>query len=260
MNAAINIQRLSCSIGSQKILLDVSFSVRKGEFLSIIGPNGAGKSTLLKCINRVLPLSAGSVIINGQSIGRLSQKELARQISYVPQFSHTSLPYRVNEFLLMNRYAYSSPFQPAQSADHQAVRDALRAVKMESFAERLLSTLSGGERQKILVAAALVQDSPIMMLDEPITFLDPKYQKEIMQLLRKLNKDYQRTILAVSHDINSAVLSADRVLALKNGRKVCCCSGEEIMDPERLKAIFDLGFVFVKHPHADIRVIVPEHL
>jgi len=130
---------------------------------------------------------------------------------------------------------------------------------MTAFAGRRLSTLSGGECQKVHIAAALAQRAPIVLLDEPISFLDPRYQYEVNRLLKQLNRDSQLTIVTVSHDINSAVLNSDRVLALKRGKVVYWGDGEDVMHPQTLQSIFDTEFTFAQHPVAGTPVVVPEH-
>jgi len=255
----IEMAGVSCSIGAKAVLRDISFSVREGEYLSILGPNGAGKTTLLKCLDRIASAWEGAIRLFGKPLHDYSRKELARLISYVPQSRDPLFPFTVREFLFMSRYPYLSPFAPPAKADHDAVDKALQLTSMTSFSERRVSTLSGGECQKVFIAAAVAQETPILLLDEPITFLDPRYQCEIIRLLKQLNRDASTTVIAVSHDINSAVLSSDRILALKEGRIVFWGDVQEVMDPRTLEGIFDTTFTFAEHPVAGIPVVVPEH-
>ena len=255
----IEVRELSFRIGDSMILRDVSFTVARGDYISIIGPNGAGKSTLVKCLNRILRPCAGEIRIDGVEVAALSQRELARQVSYVPQFRQKAFGFTVEEFVAMGRYAYWRPFTAHTETDREAVGRALGQTHTDHLAERTVSTLSGGELQKVHIAAALAQEAPIMLLDEPSTFLDPRYQNEVNRLLRRLNREGGVTIISVSHDINSAVLNSDRVVALKNGTVAACGTVAETMTPETLRNIFDTTFIFVEHPLAKVPVVLPEH-
>jgi len=256
--AIIEVTNLSFEVDDIKILDNLSFTVNAGEYLSIIGQNGAGKSTLLKCllgINR----SVGSIKIEGKKLSSIKQKERAKLIGYVPQFKGDAPPFEVYEFLLMSRYPYLSRFATFSMADYEAVDSCLKLLGLDKFVGRNISTLSGGEGQKLFLAAALVQDCQILLLDEPITFLDPCFQYEINRLLKKINREKKRTIISVSHDINSAVLNSDYILALKSGKVVCHEKVRTIINERWLSEVFDTEFIFAKHPRTDIPIVVPEH-
>jgi iron complex transport system ATP-binding protein len=205
---AIEVEDLSFSIGEKAILRGVSLGVETGEFISIIGPNGAGKSTLLKCLVRVNRGWSGTVRLKGRGLGEYSQRELARVMSYVPQARDGAMPFTVLEFVLMGRYPYLGPFSVIDAADEAAALEVLEMVGMKDFARRAMRTLSGGERQKALIAGALSQGAEIMLLDEPTTFLDPRHEHEIINILGRINRDHGVTIVSVTHDINHAALSA----------------------------------------------------
>ena len=261
MNAhnIINVSGLSCEIDSTPILENVSFGVGVGDYLSILGPNGAGKTTLLKCLNRILPISGGSITLDGRDLSEYNQKQLARRLGYVPQARGISLSYSVREFLLMSRYPYLSPFHPPGAADREKVDEMLKEVALAEFSERPMATLSGGECQKVLIAAALVQEAPVLLLDEPTTFLDPRYQVEINTLLRRLNRENGTTILAVSHDVNSSLLNSTRVLALKQGRTAFSGTVDDALAPDELEKIFDVPFTIIERPGADAPIVVADH-
>ena len=157
----IEVSRFSFSIGRKEILKDVSFAVQEGEYLSITGPNGAGKSTLLKRLVRIHHGGDGAIRLAGKPLDDYSQKTLAQQISYVPQADGRVAPFTVHEFVMMGRYPYLSPFSPAGTDDEKAVRQALAMTETSSFAQRSLHTLSGGERQKVFIAAALAQETSV---------------------------------------------------------------------------------------------------
>ncbi len=257
-SAIIEIQHYSFSIGRQQILRDVSLTVEQGENVSIVGPNGAGKTTLLKCLDRIVTGGKGRIRVNSRPLENYSQKELAKTISYVPQADGRSFPYTVYEFVLMGRYPYLSPFSSTRSVDGEAVREALVQTGTEEFSERPLKTLSAGERQKVFIAAALAQETKILLLDEPATFLDPKHQADIYRVLQRLNRKRNVTILSASHDINSAVLTSNRILALKGGAVAACGSPRQIMTVETLDHIYEKRFLLVKHPQTGLPMAIPE--
>ncbi|MEW6747156.1 MAG: ABC transporter ATP-binding protein [Planctomycetota bacterium] len=255
---AIVVEQLSHVIEGQRVLEKVSFTVERGEFWSIVGRNGAGKTTLLKCLNRIYTGWSGRIQIDGDPLDILSQKELARRVSYVPQPGEALSPFTVREFALMSRYPHLSPFTSIQPRDEQAVEEALTITETKPFAARSLTTLSGGERQKVFIAAALAQGAPIMLLDEPTTFLDYRHQVEVLRLLRRINREASTTILAVTHDINTALRASDHVLALKNGRIVYLGSAQGVAGEATLARIYDVSFQFLIDPESGSAVVVPK--
>lgn len=254
----IRVDSFSFSAGGRDILKDISFTVHEGEYVSVVGPNGAGKTTLLKCISRIHKGGRGKISVAGKALEAYAQRELALKVSYVPQADGRHAPFTVYEFVLMGRYPYLSPFSPPSSGDVNAVLDAMNITGTSLFSERLLSTLSGGERQKVYIAAALAQESTILLLDEPTTFLDPKHESDIYGLLAEINRKRGVTIVSVTHDINSAVLTSRTVLGLKNGVVEFCGPTEEFMKEETLERIYEKSFSLMKHPRYDRTIIIPE--
>jgi iron complex transport system ATP-binding protein len=250
-------KNFSISLGGKEILREVSFSVRRGEYVAIVGPNGAGKTTLLRCFDRLLTGGTGELEIEGMEHNRFRQKDLARLVAYVPQADSRMIPFSVEQFLLMCRYPHLSPFSPAGKKDRLAVSEAMSRTNTAEFAGRRISTLSGGERQKVYIAAALAQGAHIWLLDEPTTFLDYNRQNEILALMASVNKEIGVTILAVTHDLNHAVLETDRVVALKEGGVVFNGTPAEIMKADVLERIYDTPLLLVDHPLEKISMIVP---
>jgi len=256
-NPVLEICDFSFRLGRKEILRDVTFSVAWGEYLSIVGPNGAGKTTLLKCIDRLLAGGAGRIEVFGRPLESYRQKELARRISYVPQADGRVIPFSVRQFVLMGRYPYLSPFSSTDKEGRRAVDEALERTGTAEFADRRLDTLSGGERQKVYIAAALAQGSDILLLDEPTTFLDYRHQAEIRDLLSRVNRESKVTIVCVTHDLNRAVLDSDRIVALVAGRVLFTGRPDEIMKTEVLETLFRTPFVLTSHPGTAIPMIVP---
>jgi iron complex transport system ATP-binding protein len=253
---ALEIVNLSLSIGESDILRNVTFDIPRGAFLSIMGPNGAGKTTLLRCIMGVVDGWAGAVLVNGKPVGSQRRKDLARLVSYVPQSDEMVFPFTGRELVMMGRYPYLSPFTPPGRADVEVVERTLKITGTGSLADRDMRTLSGGERQKILIAGALAQEAGIMLLDEPTTFLDPRHTDEILSILAELNQSGV-TVVMVTHDINHAAYYADSVIALVDGSVAFNGSSEGLMNKEVLASVYGKEFTLVKHPESGKMMALP---
>ncbi len=258
MKPIIEIQNLSFTIAGKAILQSITFQINSGDYISIIGPNGAGKSTLLKCLMRINTTWTGEIFLDGLSLSHISQRELAKKMSYVPQTDGRLFPFTVEAFVLLGRYPYLSPFTTISPADREAVNTALELTQTKALAHRHFDTLSGGERQTVLIAAALAQGAPIVLLDEPTTFLDPRHEIDIFRLLKKINQEYQRTIIAVTHNINQAALQGKRVIILKAGQVLFDGKSTEIMDNRILQPAYQKSFLFTRHPETHQLITVPE--
>lgn len=254
----IEIKDYSFSIGGAEILKNIFLDVFDGEYLSIIGPNGAGKSTLLKCLIRIYTGGKGIIRLYGKPLSEYGQKELARFISYVPQSDGRNLDFTVYEFVLMGRYPYLSPFSSVKPSDRSAVDDALNQTETTRLSDRSINTLSGGEKQNVMIAAAIAQGAKILLLDEPTTFLDPKHQSDINRTLKRVNRASGITVISVTHDINSAAMISDRMTVLKDGRSEFSGVPSELMNNTVLEKVYNKSFVFVSHPQTGNRLIVPE--
>lgn len=247
---AIDVHNLSLSLGQTPILKNVSFSVQENSSIAIIGPNGAGKSSLLKCLDRLHACWTGSITVKGRDLRQYSNRELARAVSYVPQMTTALPPFTVSEFIQMSRYAWDR-----KTPSDKQISLALERTGMDTMLERRLDTLSGGETQKLLIASALAQNAPIILLDEPTAFLDPKYQRDIRELLAQLKQDGM-TIITVSHNLNAASASADYILAMKQGELLYHLPPSEIMVASRLKELYDTDFTFAKHPVTGNAIVI----
>ncbi len=249
---------LNCSIGGRRILDSVSFDVERGEFISLIGPNGAGKTTLLRCLMKILPFDGGTARIGGKEIRSMSQKELAAYIAYVPQADSRYLPFTVEEFVMTGRYPHLSPFTACSGDDRAAVREAMEKTGTIDLSGRRMSGLSGGERQLVMIAAALSQGAKLMLLDEPAAFLDPGHESRVMKLLRDINLINGTTLVMVTHDINRAVLTAGRSLVLDHGRVEYFAAASGLTSSGVLEKVYGRRFDYMKHPHAGCDIIVPD--
>ena len=254
---AIVISGLDFFYDDKKILDGVSFTVGQGEHVSVIGPNGAGKSTLLKCLNRIVRKKAGSVRLFGKELDDYTQKDLGAMIGYVAQNRDQAFPYTVFEFVQMGRYPYLNPLSRVSKKDIDVIMEALELTGLSGHADRKVAQLSGGEKQKVYIAAALAQRPKILLLDEPTTHLDPKHQTDIQKTVKDICAKLNMTILHVTHDLNHIIFWSQRILALKEGRLFCEGAPSEILNREKLNQIFDTDFVLVAHPHTNHPVILP---
>ena len=253
----IEVESLTYALNGSPILSEVGFSAEKGEYISLIGPNGAGKTTLLKLLDGLLKGAGGSLKIGGVSIAGLSRKELAKKVGYVPQGESGQLPFSVYEFVAFGRYAHTGAFGVFSPKDAAAVERAIGLAGVGGFRNRPLASLSGGERQRVFIAAALAQAPQILLLDEPTTFLDPKRQSEINGLLAELNRKEGATIIAATHDINSALQQSGRIIALKAGRVVFDGTPEEIVSSGALEHVYDKRFTILARPDTNRPVALP---
>lgn len=239
---ALEVEGLTFRPNGKAILDRVGFVVHPGEFVAIMGPNGAGKSTLLKHLNRILPVRQGHVRVAGRPVESYGYRALAREMAYVPQAKGFIPPYRVMEFLLLSRHPHLGLFASPGSAEEERALQALELVGMGEFSERTLDSLSGGERQKIYIAAAVVQETPMILLDEPATYLDPHHTLEIYALLRDLNRKAGKTVVMVTHEVNAALTLAHRVLCLRNGRVLFYGSPCSLLEGGRLDEVYGVPF------------------
>jgi iron complex transport system ATP-binding protein len=207
---------------------------------AIVGPNGAGKTTFLKCVGSVLPIPAASVFIDGRDLALLKSRERAQLICYVPQEHDSTFNYIVSDFVLMGRAAYVSAFSLPSREDSKAAAEALDFVGLGGYADRLISELSSGERRLVLIARALAQQSDILLMDEPTTFLDPKHESDVFQLVRKLAVEKKKTILVTLHSLEMAVQYSDQMVFMKRGEVVAHGKSAEIFNDALLERVYDM--------------------
>jgi iron complex transport system ATP-binding protein len=244
----LRVRDFSFSFNGSPALQRLNFALPPGGCLSVIGPNGAGKSTLLKCLLRLHERgrSSGEIRVKDRELAAYSQRELAKAISYVPQPGGWIPPFTVEEFLRLSRYPYGVS-GPAESA-HLAVDGALASTGTQSLAGRSLKTLSGGERQRVYLAAALAQEAELLLLDEPVSFLDPKHAAEMHTLLRNLNREQGLAMITVTHDLNYPLSAGGDVLVLREGRQLFFGPAADLLPSGVLEKAYDHEFTWVQHP------------
>jgi iron complex transport system ATP-binding protein len=229
--------------GEREVLSPLDFETRSGECVAVVGPNGAAKTTLLRLLAGLLAPSTGELTWEGVPYGRLSRRELARHIAYVPQIRPARIPLTVEQLVLLGRYPYLSPLQMAPDrGDLECVTRVLDRSGLTALRRRPLDGLSGGERQSVFIAAALAQEAEVLLLDEPTTHLDPRHQLDVVRVLVDLRANGGPAIVLTTHDINLAARLADRIVALRAGAVVAQGTPRDLVRPERLHEVFGAPF------------------
>jgi len=248
---------LSVSLAKTTVLRDVSFALSAGEFVALVGPNGAGKTTLLRVLLGAVSRSAGCVTLSGEDIRRYTRTERAQFLSYVPQSREVPAGFTVREFVEMGLYAQGYRFTLSATLAEQ-LQVTLQRTELTHLADRFLETLSGGELQRVYLAAALIQQARILLLDEPTTFLDPAHQCEMVSILSQARRDNPAlSALIVTHDLNLAVSFADRIVTLKDGTVVFDGAPQEFCDEQRLYDIYQTAMRVIDSPHSSTPLITP---
>ncbi|MDO4574838.1 MAG: ABC transporter ATP-binding protein [Planctomycetia bacterium] len=234
----LSVAHLSCTLSRKCILRDVSFRVERGAFAAVVGPNGAGKSTLLRSLLGLAPTSAETEIrLGGEDVTRLSRKERARRVAYVPQAVPQCFAFTVRQFVEMSRYVDVSPWAFLSGEDREICERSMRQTGVAEYAERTLDTLSGGELQRVWLAAAVAQESELLLLDESVSQMDYRFHAETLGLLRDLNHA-GTTVLLVTHDWNDVTLCANQVLVLQDGTLRFDGPPGQFLTPENLEMVY----------------------
>jgi len=234
----LDVTGVSFGYGGRFRLEGVSFELGLGEIFGVVGPNSSGKTTLLRLLSKVHEPQQGEIVLNGTRLRRLSRRALARQVGVVPQELAVAFPFTVEELCLMGRYPHAEGRLFEEPADLDRVRKAMALAGVLELGAQTVDTLSGGERQRALLARALAQEPGLLLLDEPTSHLDLRHQREIVGLLRRLNRERGMTILFVSHDLNLAGEVADRLLLLVGGRVAKVGTSAEVLDESTLEAAY----------------------
>ena len=239
------------------VLDDLSFEVARGSIVGLLGPNGSGKTTLLRLIAGMLPPRTGRVTLDGEPVGRLARRDLARRLAVVPQDTHPAFDFSVLDIVLMGRYPHLGAFELEGAADLEIARDALTATGTAELESRPFSTLSGGEKQRVVIASALAQASDVLLLDEPTASLDLGYQFEIAALLRRLNRERGVTMVVSTHDLNLAAALCGRVVLLKQGRMLAQGATNETLTAPNIRALYGVDADVRFHALAGHLTVVP---
>jgi len=250
-------EKLRAGYSGLDILQDIDLAIPTGKVTILVGPNGSGKSTLLKTLARILPARSGQVLLDGEDIHRASTRAVAAKLGLLPQGPIAPEGLTVRELVGQGRYPHQSLLRQWSRADEDAVNRAMRIAGVTDFAERPVDTLSGGQRQRCWVAMVLAQETELILLDEPTTFLDLKVQVDLMELLTGLAHDDGNTLVVVLHELSLAAAYADHLVMMREGRIVCAGAPEEVFTAERLKSVFDLDANVLRDPVTNRLVCVP---
>ncbi|MFV0533040.1 MAG: ABC transporter ATP-binding protein [Cumulibacter sp.] len=241
---------------TRKVISQLDVTIPDGSFSVIIGPNASGKSTLLRALSRLLKPSAGAVLLDGRDVHEFGGKQFAREIGLLPQQSLAPDGITVVDLVSRGRFPYQKLFKQWTDDDEQAVRTALQSTRLLDLAQRQVAELSGGQRQRVWIAMALAQQTPILLLDEPTTYLDLAHQLEVLELCARLNAD-GRTLVAVLHDLNQAARYATHLIAMRSGTIVAEGPPEQVVTAANVEAVFGVRARVIEDPETGTPMVVP---
>lgn len=233
----LQVEKLTFDIGKTRILKDISFDVEENSFVGVIGPNGSGKSTMLKSIYGVNKPSGGQILFEGQNLLQMDGRDRAKKIAVLAQESGGQFDFTVQQVVEMGRYPHKNALENYSKYDLEIVDRVLKEMKLEDYRERSFNTLSGGEKQRVLISRLLVQESKFIILDEPTNHLDIGHQIEIMNVIKSMGV----TVLSAIHDMNMAAIYCDKLVIMKKGEVIATGSVEEILTAEMLKDLFNVN-------------------
>lgn len=235
------IEGLSFAYGRQEVIKELTLELHGGKITTLIGANGCGKSTLFNLITKNLSPRAGKIFLNGQNVADLKLKDFAKQVAIVHQYNTAPADLSVEKLVSYGRTPYHTMgLSPDPDADREKVRWALEVTNTYKHKDKPVAELSGGQKQRVWIAMALAQDTKVLLLDEPTTYLDIRYQLQILKLIKKLNREYGITIVMVLHDINQSLYYSDEIVAMSRGKIIAQGLPEDIITPETVKAVYDV--------------------
>ncbi len=243
---ALGVSGLVCGYGEKTILQGISFEIKLGEFVGIVGANGCGKTTLLRALSGIIKIKSGEISVYGKNLKELSRRDIAREVALVPQLMEPVEGITVLDLVLLGRTPYLERFDFVNQDDVDIAKWAIGEVGIEEIADKKLSELSGGEFQRAVIARALAQEPHLMLLDEPISHLDIRYQMKILKILRKLR--YQRTIVSTFHDLNMASRFCQRLILMKKGEIVAFGRPDEVLTKENIWKAYRVKAEVRKNP------------
>ena len=249
--------KLDIAYEERLIVEDLNIQIPQGKITALVGANGSGKSTILKTMARIMSPKAGNVLLDGKSIHKQSTREVAKQLAILPQNPTAPEGLTVTELVSYGRFPYQKGFGSMRAEDKRMIEWAIEVTGMTEFHDRPIDQLSGGQRQRAWIAMALAQETDILFLDEPTTFLDMAHQLEVLQLLEHLNATANRTIVMVVHDLNHASRYAQHMIGIKNGKAVAQGSPVEVMTSDVLREVFNIEADIVMDPRSNVPLCLP---
>ena len=255
MNSSIlQTKNIIFSYSQKTVLHSISMDITRGEFVGIIGPNGSGKSTLLKLLGAVLIADSGKLYFKEKNYLDYNRKQLARSITWIPQEHPMVFPFKVSEVVLMGRHPYLSAFAFEGDEDIEIARSAMERTQTIQFAERNFNEISGGEKQRVVIAGAIAQEPELMILDEPTSALDIKYQIQILNILKQLNEDKNMTVILAMHDLHLASKFCKRLVLLEDGKIFKDGETEEVLRKDHIEKVYGVKVHLTRDPDGDIMI------
>jgi iron complex transport system ATP-binding protein len=236
---------ISFSYKQKPVLENIDLQIKKGEIIGILGPNGCGKTTLLKLLNRNLHPGSGQVLMDGTDMEDISKRRIARHIAVVPQSNEIRFTFSVRDIVAMGRMPFLDRFQGESAEDMSIVEEAMEKTNIKEFADRLINTMSGGERQRVIIARALAQRPEVILLDEPTLHLDINHQFEVLDLVKRLSEEEGLTVVIVSHDLPMVVKYCDRIVLIHDHKVHALGAPEEVLTKENMKTVFNIDALLV---------------
>lgn len=249
------IDQLDFSYDREAVLKAISFDVHKGSFVSVIGPNGSGKTTLLKNMCKLLEPNSGQINLEQKSVNSYKSKQFAQKVAVVHQGANSDFDFNVGEVVLMGRYPYLRRFQNEGTSDLDIAIKSMQQTQTYHLKDKTLLSISGGERQRVMIARALTQEPEVLLLDEPISHLDIKYQMEILKLCKELNQSQNITVFTTLHDINLASRFSKVIIMMKEGRIYKMGTPEEVITAKNIKEVYDIDVEIVYNAYPMIHPI-----
>lgn len=254
---AIDVRNLEFGYKDNLVIKDISFNIKSGSFVSIIGPNGSGKSTLLKTINNLYKANSGSISLYGKDILSYKKRDIAKKIALVPQDTNIEYDFTVEDIVMMGRHPYKKRFDSDVETDHKIVKESLELTNTLSLKDRAINEISGGERQRAIIARALAQKPSVILLDEPTSNLDINHQMDILNLLKKLNEENGLTVVLVIHDINLASRYSDEIILLHKGEILGKGTPEEVITVNNMEEAYNMTVAIEKNKYTDTIHLTP---
>lgn len=256
----IKVSNLNFSYKEKQVLKNIDFSASSGEIISLIGPNGCGKSTLLRVICGILSSQNGEVMISDTSIKDLSTKELSKQIAFLPQFQEKMNGVSVWELVSLGRAPYHKSGWMSSKVDKEKINWAIDYMNLSEYAHVDVEKLSGGERQRVWIAMVLAQDTPIILLDEPVTYMDIRYQCQLISIVKDLKKQFSKTIIAVFHDINHAIEVSDKIYLMKDGEVFDCGHSDQVINEQNIREVYGVHAHVCRPKPCCRNVVIPSEV
>ncbi|WP_199249185.1 ABC transporter ATP-binding protein [[Phormidium] sp. ETS-05] len=257
---AIESRHLKIAYSDRLIVPDLSIEIATGKITALLGPNGSGKSTVLRSLARLLSPQSGIIYLHGRDIAQMQTRDMARELAMLPQSPEVPAGITVWELISYGRYPHRSLLGGLSPKDKAAMHWALEITGLQPLKNRLVDTLSGGERQRVWIALALAQQTKVLLLDEPTTFLDIRHQLDLLSLVRRLNREYGMTVVWVLHDLNQAAAYSDWAIMFRSGTVIASGSPPEVMTTGNILEVFGVEMTIIPHPITGVSTCLPSEL